>query len=178
MNKNILGILAVLLLSMGILLAGSCALGTTPQTFTTTTGGTIYDSSSGVHTYNDFPLTVSRAGTAYGIVSVTIKGLNHTYAQDLTFSILDPAGEAYALMDQKGSNNDFSGDYTFSDSGSASLLISGGVITPGAYAATTPMDEMAYGSSLNGIWKLRITDNTSSDTGSLTGWEMVLNCTN
>lgn len=177
MNGKKTGVIAALLVSAITLLAGSCNWGTVPVTFTSANGGTIYDSVSGGRTYNDFPLTVSQSGSAYGIVSVTVKGLTHTYAGDLTFSIVDPAGEAYALMNQKGGSADFDGDYIFSDSGNASLLISGGTVTPGNYLAATAMSDMANGVGLNGAWKLRITDNTASDTGSITGWSMVLNCT-
>jgi subtilisin-like proprotein convertase family protein len=164
------------MLSLGaVAILGACSpfQPSVEKSFSGGAGGTIYDS-SGDRTYNDYNLSVTHSGTVYGIKSVTLKGLRHPYASDLTISIVDPSGDPYALIDRKGSSNDYSGDYVFADGGNAGLLVSDGLIVPGAYAADTSMAQMAYDVSLKGDWKLRITDSTASDSGSLTGWEMVL----
>jgi hypothetical protein len=143
-------------------------------TFTGGAGGLIPDGSFTTPVQTDFPLTVTTVGTAWGLSSVTIKGLTHTSASDLTISIVDPKGGVYALEAKRGSGNNYNGDYIFSDSGAAAYSYSSGTVVPDTYAADTKMSEMAYDVTLNGTWNLRITDSFSMDTGSITGWEMVV----
>jgi hypothetical protein len=160
---------------VAFLLASSCSLFMPPVELRATggAGGAIVDS-TGYPSYNDFDLYVGTSGTAMGLKSVTVYGLNHARADDLTISIVDPWGEPYALINRQGGGNRYAGTYTFTGSGSPSLVASGGAILAGSYAADSPMSAMAYLAGLKGTWKLRITDGSAGNSGSITGWEMTL----
>ncbi|MCP4887809.1 MAG: hypothetical protein GY904_14470 [Planctomycetaceae bacterium] len=127
-------------------------------------------------------------------VEVTLTGLNHTWAGDVTATISngtvtstlfarvgDPGGTS-------GDSSAFNGDYTFSDDGNdlwAEAADAGfGVTIPNLdYKASGVNNSQVVlatdfeNQSSAGTWTLFMSDVASGDTGSLTGWGIQLTTT-
>jgi subtilisin-like proprotein convertase family protein len=120
----------------------------------------------------DIPIVVSGAGT---VADINAKfRLNHTFDGDLVISLIAPDGTAAILSNSRGSTgdnfgsgaNDCSGTPVTFDDGAATAIASG--IAP--FASAFRPDELLSifnGHSMNGTWKLRVSDVGSLDVGTL-----------
>ena len=121
-------------------------------------------------------------------IRVTLTGLTHTWAGDLTATLAAPDGTSIPLFARisattaapNGEDSDFGGTYVFDDAFTTSLwTAAGGVgaavsIPAGDYfpsaatnGARVALSEGLKGHGMTGTWTLRITDTVSQDTGSL-----------
>lgn len=129
-------------------------------------------------------------------VVVKLKGLNHTYPDDLDILLVGPGGQKVMLMSDAGSGSDVVNvNLIFDGAASTSLpnssQISSGTYLPTNYASTSgsadpfsaPAPAAPYGASLgafngtspNGAWQLFVKDDSGQDQGSIAnGWELII----
>lgn len=130
------------------------------------------------------------------ITSIEVAGLNHTWSGDLQMTLADPNGVEHLVFlrpgflntSNFGNSGDFTGDYTFVESGGAALPNSSaaGNIAPGTYNQTFDSGGTTWSSGDNGInntplgsitgpqgdWCVKIYDWGGGDTGGFTGWTL------
>ncbi|AKS43190.1 reprolysin-like metallopeptidase [Wenzhouxiangella marina] len=132
----------------------------------------------------DLPKAISASGTptvssvldfAAGgtIVDVDLVGLGitHSYVQDLTVTLSNPAGSSVVLLDQTcGSQNNVA--IGFDDESELSPLSWPCPPTDGlSYQPENPLSALD-GQDSNGIWTLTIDDGANQDGGSLDAWSL------
>lgn len=125
-------------------------------------------------------------------VSVTLQGLSHSWAGDLTVRLTSmTTGRSVTLVERVGRASDvgfgdssnFDSDYTFRDGGAelwaaAAAVPGSGVISQGAYApsgrfnAPTSLQNAFTGQSNGGDWVLTISDAAELDIGTLQSWSI------
>lgn len=125
-------------------------------------------------------------------VSVTLRGLSHAWAGDLTMRLTSmTSGQSVTLVERVGRPSDagfgdssnFDGDYTFRDAGAdlwaaAAALPGSGAIPEGAYApsglfnAPASLQNAFIGQSNGGGWVLTISDAAELEIGSLQSWSI------
>ncbi|GCA69040.1 hypothetical protein MiYa_00562 [Microcystis aeruginosa NIES-2519] len=174
-------------------IAGMTVLPASAVTFTGTgTGFNIPDNNA---TGASSTITVP-TGSNFSItnITVTLNNLTHTYVGDLiatltyvptntTVSLFNRIGRISGL----GDSSNFNGNYSFNDaftgniwsvaaSGNSSFVIpSGNYFPTGAGSGTlVPILTSLGGSQTAGDWRLTISDNGLSDTGSLGSWTLNL----
>jgi subtilisin-like proprotein convertase family protein len=210
---------ALLLLAAG--LAAVAALGlasaASAATFSNNEGITINDGSqfcysfgaaTAVGTAAPYPsvIAVSGLGSSVTDVNVTVRGLSHTWPDDVGLLLVSPTGQSVILMTDSG------GDFTSSVSGinltfddaasgpapdntklkSRTYLPSRGttVATPPADCVAparfpAPAPDSPYGTSLSvfnntnpkGDWKLYVIDDSAIHIGSITSWSLDISTT-
>jgi len=131
------------------------------------------------------------------ILSITLKGLTHTWVGDLIVTLTNPDNVSVDIFRRVGStalaatgdSSNLSGDYKFTTGGASFWTAAAGgtsafVIPVGTYAATTNAFTGVLATSevqtnLNtlitttaGNWTVKITDNAGADTGTFTSWEV------
>ncbi len=173
--------------------------------FATTASAGVYTSIGGAIPENQpsNPLVVPFAVTESGLLgslSLTLTGLNHTWAGDLIATLTAPSGTSADIMRRPtspgsvgtlGDSSNFGGTYRFIDSGSdLGVALAAGdtfyVVPSGDYQASTRMvgttanmpvllNSVFGGTSLQGNWVLRVSDNAGGDTGSLTSALLAVN---
>ena len=110
----------------------------------------------------------------------------HTWVGDLNITLIHKdSGTAVTLVDRPGvpestfgNSDDLNGLYSFQDGFAPLPNASGatGLIDPGTYGLEPGNSLDAFnGLDKFGDWSLVITDNAGGDTGTLFGWEIVLN---
>jgi len=134
------------------------------------------------------------------IKSVTVKGVRHSFPDDIDLLLQSPTGVNVVLMSDAGGGTDATGqNYTFDDA-AASLMADGALNATGTYKPTnfgasdtypapigaitqaTPTLASVTGDP-NGTWNLYITDGFGGDVGLITAWEITFaippttNCT-
>jgi subtilisin-like proprotein convertase family protein len=144
-------------------------------------------------------ITVSGLTGTVTDVNVTVTGLSHTFPDDVGMLLVGPAGQTTILMADTGLNNVLNGvNLTFDDAAAASLpddgqIVSGtykptlGTAIPGSESCSVPTSfpspapASPYGSTLsvfngtdpNGTWSLYVIDDSTSDSGSISGgWSL------
>lgn len=122
---------------------------------------------------------VTTGGTVQGL-TVTLSGLNHTWAGDLIIS-LSNGSSSIDLINRPGFpalsfgySWDLDGTYTFDDAAGQSFEGfgnpgSGSILPSGSYAPEGALSSF-NGGSFAGTWTLSISDNAGGDTGSFNGW--------
>jgi len=148
-----------------------------------------------------YPSTISVSGlpTNAIIKSVTIKGVKHSFPDDIDMLLQSPTGTNVVLMSDVGGGTDATGqNYTFDDAGGAmadAALNGAGTYHPtnigasdtypapiGAVTQASPALSLFTGDP-NGTWNLYIADGFSGDVGSISSWEITFtiptatNCT-
>lgn len=139
-----------------------------------------------------YPLTLNVSGITDPVVDVNVRlrGLSHTWPDDIDIVIVGPQGQAVALMSDVGGSTDII-DVTldFSMEVNSGALPDGGPIVPGTYLPTNvgatdsfpaPAPAGPYGNDLavfygldpNGTWSLYVVDDVGGDIGSLAGWDL------
>lgn len=120
----------------------------------------------------EIPITVATIGTVSDI-NVKIR-LNHTFDADLVLSLIAPDGTSVALANQRGGAgdnygtgaNDCSGVHTVFDDSAAIAIGAGTSPFAGSFRPDLPLSAF-NGKSMNGTWKLRVTDSAALDTGTV-----------
>jgi len=164
------------------------------QTFTNPAALSIPDNANG----SLYPSTITVIGMSGAIskVVVKLKGLNHTYPDDLDILLVSPGGQKVMLMSDAGSGADLVNvNLTFDGVVSTFLpnssQISSGTYLPTNHASTSgstdpfgaPAPAAPYGTSLgafngtspNGTWHLFVKDDSGQDQGSIAnGWELII----
>lgn len=105
-------------------------------------------------------------------VNVTLN-ITHTWDGDLQVELVSPNATTVVLINRRGGSGDnFSG--TILNDQAATAILSG---TPPFAGSYQPDGNLSSFNSENaqGIWTLRITDNETSDTGTLNSWSITLN---
>jgi subtilisin-like proprotein convertase family protein len=171
------------------IICSRCAVNST--TFTNPAAISIPDSG----TATPYPSNIAVAGLTGTItnVTVTIRGLTHSFLNDLEILLVGPAGQNVILMGDVGNGGPgvVNATYTFSDSAAASM--NGSTIPPsGTYKpsnngslenlpAPAPQMPPPYGTALNvfngtnpnGTWQLYVFDDAGGDEGAINnGWEL------
>lgn len=141
-----------------------------------------------------YPSVIPITGMSGSIQKVTVllRGLNHTFPDDLDILLVGPQGQKVMLMSDCGSGTDaVNADLTFDDAASAGLGDSTAVVT-GTYKPTdfetgdtmaAPAPAGPYGVLLsafngtdpNGNWSLYVVDDASGDLGNIAGgWTITI----
>jgi subtilisin-like proprotein convertase family protein len=177
------------------------------ETRTFSTGGTVtipgiapVSTSAGAGA--PYPSTVSVSGLPANAVlkSVTVKGVKHSFPDDIDMLLQSPTGTNVVLMsDVGGSSNATGQNYTFDDAAAALMadaaLNSNGTYRPTNFGASdtypapiglitqaTPTLASFTGDP-NGTWNLFINDGFAGDVGVISSWELTftiptaINCT-
>ena len=135
-------------------------------------------------------VTLSGLGTKVFDVDVTLKGLTHTYPDDLDVLLVGPGGQRTRLMSDVGEFDDVTDvDLTFDDEATDELPDED--ITTGSFKPTD-VEEVDYpdnfdpapaptadtslslfdGTDPNGTWRLYVMDDAGQDLGTLAGWSL------
>lgn len=165
----------------------SFILGGAQRSFANSTRTTIPDNNRAA----PYPSVINVSGLtgAVGKVTVTLKGLSHTYPDDLDILLVGPQGQGVVIMSDAGGGHSFTNiTLTIDDAAAAALSDTGpiqsGAFKPGNYppadAFPAPAPAGPYGSTLaaftgaspNGVWSLYVRDDYLGDIGSLDGWSL------
>ena len=145
-------------------------------------------------------VTVSGLSGTISKVTVSLTGLNHTFPSDVDMLLVGPGGQNLVILsDVIGGTDWVNINYTLDDSAAAIIPSSGapssGTFRPTDYrngnvfppsapqitynkpatAGTSTFASIFNGTSPNGTWSLYVVDDSSGDTGSLTGgWTLNL----
>ena len=162
----------------------------TTQTFTNAAAISIPDSGNG----SPYPSTINVAGMPGTIskVVVKLKGLSHTYPDDLDILLVGPGGQTVLLMSDAGGSADVVNVSLTFESTASTVLPNSSQISSGTYLPTNygtgdsfplPAPSSSSGTSLgvfngtspNGAWRVFVRDDAAQDRGSFAnGWELVI----
>ncbi|MBI5383646.1 MAG: hypothetical protein HZA90_03065 [Verrucomicrobia bacterium] len=141
-----------------------------------------------------YPSTIPVAGFTRPVTKVTVelRGLSHTFPDDLDVLLVGPTGLSAVLMSDVGGGADLTNVNLVFDDAAAFALADAGPTVAGTYrpsdiglgdAFPVPAPALPHGANLsvftgtnpNGDWKLFIQDDAGADTGSLaSGWRLTL----
>ena len=137
-------------------------------------------------------ITVSGMSGATTKVVARLKGLSHTYPDDLDVLLVGPGGQKLLLMSDAGGGGNLTGLTFVFDSAAAGTLanssqLAAGTFRPSNYGTgdtfAAPAPAGPYASTLttfnggnpNGLWTLYVVDDGSGDSGTLSGgWELTI----
>ncbi|RPH92849.1 hypothetical protein EHM69_11850, partial [candidate division KSB1 bacterium] len=115
-------------------------------------------------------ITVSGLPTALTDVEVEIDSLMHTYDGDLHIYLQGPTGLRVLLSNDNGSSSENYLHTRFSDA-ATTLITAGSAPFTGTYKPEEALS--AYdGTDPNGIWTLRISDDSGGDSGAVFSWRI------
>ena len=151
------------------------------------------------HAASPYPSTVAASGLPSGItdVNVVLKGLTHTYPDDIDMLLVGPSGQRAMVMSDVGGSTSVSGLDVTIDAQAASLLPDDGPLVSGSFQPTNvdagdampapAPDPGTAGSALsvfngtnpNGTWQLYVSDGAGDDDGVLSGgWSLQITTVN
>ena len=138
-----------------------------------------------------YPSTVAVSGLPANAVvkSVTVKGVRHSFPDDIDMLLQSPTGINVVLMSDAGGGTDATGqNYTFDDAASGTMadgaLNATGTYKPTNYGASdtypAPIGSVtqatptlgSFTGDPNGTWNLYIADGFSGDIGQIVSWEI------
>jgi subtilisin-like proprotein convertase family protein len=145
-------------------------------------------------TANPYPSTIKVSGfktAKVKDVNVVLRGLNHTFPDNIDIALVAPDGSSTVLMSDSGGGTDAVGvTLTLDDQASAALTDSGALVTgsfrPANFGAADNFPSIAIaptsanlgalkGGSPNGEWRLFVVDDAAMNTGSISGgWDLIL----
>jgi subtilisin-like proprotein convertase family protein len=177
-----------------IVMMGMLATGLQAATFANTNAITVPSSGPA----SPYPSTIVVAGLTGEVVRVvvTVSNISHTFPDDLDVLLTGPGGQNVLLISDAGGGNDVTNvTLTFSDASSNSVSDSGQIVSGtydptnyiGADPFTNPAPAGPYGAALavfngtnpNGAWNLFVFDDTTGDTGRISGgWSLTITATN
>jgi len=115
--------------------------------------------------------TLNVSGMSGFITDLNVElDINHSFDGDLEVYLVAPTGQEVELFtDVGGSSDNFTG--TVLDNEASTSIVSGSAPFTGSY---TPEGDLSsiYGINPNGAWKLKVTDDSSIDTGTLNSWKL------
>ncbi|MGH9842046.1 MAG: putative Ig domain-containing protein, partial [Blastocatellia bacterium] len=105
--------------------------------------------------------------------------LNHNYDGDLEIFLISPDGAMVELSTRNGGSgsnygsgaNDCTGTFTVFDDSATASITSGAAPFTGTFKPESPLAAL-NGKPVAGIWKLRITDGISGDSGTFGCWQL------
>lgn len=184
----------------GLLGMALCATATANTFSVSGPGGAIPDCTLAPGVWNaapTWPVLTSNVSVLFPVTNITavkLQGLNHTFRGDIMAFLTDPGGTRYNVIVRPGftgansgdGGNYNLGDYTFVETGGASIAQGATNIAPGTYNQylntgagqwtsgtyvinNTPLSGI---SGAAGTWSLTLVDWWSADTGSITGWTL------
>src|SRR6185503_2364926 len=145
---------------------------------------------SGIGSLYPSRISVASLPTNPSKVTVTLKGLSHSWPDDLDVLLVGPSGQKALLMSDAGAGNDINNATLTFDDAAASNLPDSSAIGSGTYKPTdfvtgdafpSPAPAGPYGTALsifnglnpNGTWSLYVLDDEAGDSGSLAGgWSL------
>jgi subtilisin-like proprotein convertase family protein len=180
---------------------------TSTETRTFSTGGTVTipgvaPGSTSAGAGAPYPTTVSVSGLPANAIlkSVTVKGVKHSFPDDIDILLQSPTGTNVVLMSDAGGSTDATGqNYTFDDA-AAGLMADGALNATGTYKPTNYGASDTYPAPIgaitqatptlasftgdpNGTWNLYVADGFGGDIGVFSSWELTFtiptatNCT-
>jgi subtilisin-like proprotein convertase family protein len=143
-------------------------------------------------------IDVSGLSTCIQDVNLTLKGINHTFADDVDVLVVGPQGQSALVMSDVGGRTGFSGDIALDDEatgylpdsdpitagtykptqGTASLVAGEGYPAPADFLSPAPAGpydtqlSVFDGTDPNGTWYLYVLDDTPEDGGNINGWSL------
>jgi subtilisin-like proprotein convertase family protein len=135
-----------------------------------------------IHRSFDVPKDLLDPGTVYSLLTVadsfTIDDIDvklsitHTYDADLNVYLVAPDGtEVKLFTDVGGSGDNFEG--TILDQEATTRIVDGYAPFAGRYKPQGDLSVL-YGKSTKGTWKLKVTDDSSPDRGTLQSWSLTM----
>ncbi len=141
-----------------------------------------------------YPSTITVAGLAHPVTKVTVvlRGLTHTYPDDIDAMLVGPGGQSVVLLSDAGGGADVNNLTLTLDDASVLTLPDSDPLVAGTYRPTdyvpgdsfaAPAPPLPHGANLavfngtdpNGDWKLFIVDDAGGDIGSLaSGWTLTI----
>ena len=149
-------------------------------------------------TATPYPSQIAVSGLASSVsdVDVTLTGLSHTFADDVSVLLVGPEGQKTILMADTGGSSRLVGvNLTFDDAASGTVPDTGqissgtyqptlgiqnsscifpasfpGLAPPGPYGS--PSLSVFDGTNPNGSWQLYVIDDAIGDVGSISGWSL------
>ncbi|MBP3957990.1 S8 family serine peptidase [Gemmata sp. G18] len=155
-----------------------------------TAAGTLVLNVTKTYSATGLPLAIRDYLTTTSTITITdaiqISDLNvkvnltHTYDSDLVITLTAPtvngvAGKTVTLFNRRGGSGDNLTNTTFDDE-AAVALASAAAPFNGTFRADALLSAFD-GSNVQGVWTLKVTDMAAYDTGSLTGWSLVVSGT-
>jgi subtilisin-like proprotein convertase family protein len=134
------------------------------------------------------PIVVSGVATFTTQVTIDLKGVRHTYGQDIDVLLVGPSGQKALVMSDVGGTAQFTGVNVTLDDTAANPISISGLLTSGTFKPTNagasdqfPAPAPAPGTSTvlsvfngldgNGTWNLYVVDDASGDIGAMvSGW--------
>ena len=149
---------------------------------------------------NPYPSVINVSGVTGAVSKVTVKlkGLNHTFPDDIDVLLVGPGGQKMMLMSDAGGTNDFVNTTLTFDDAAANSLSDSGANPTGTYKPTNfgtgdtfpstgappppagpypdPQLLSAFnGTNPNGAWRLYVADDVGGDVGNMSGgWELTV----
>ena len=166
--------------------ANSCGVGTPAAPYLIKTGGIVCNPVSTAVSVI-IPTTISTrtstisvpSGNAVAGLKVVDFNLQHTYIEDITATLISPAGTRVTLFAAKcgSAAGSYSGNFKFNfDDAAASQLTCPPPITTGIFFQPEQPLSALNGQTSTGNWTLEIFDEFAQDGGLLSGWGLSL-CT-
>jgi subtilisin family serine protease/subtilisin-like proprotein convertase family protein len=116
-------------------------------------------------------LPISGNGGTVSSVRVTIN-ITHTWLADLDIALISPTGTRVVLVADQGSDGNNYTNTVFDDGAAATVPTSAtGAPFTGSYRPNSPLSAVG-GQAIDGTWKLEVTDDAGSDTGTLNSWSL------
>ncbi len=187
-RAQLIGIIAVLIIVLALPVEAAAT------TFSNTAAISI-PSGPGPASPNPSIITVTGITGSITKVTVTLNGLSHTFPDDISVMVVAPGLQGVVLMSNAGGDSDLTNvDLTFDDAAGASLPENGS-ISSGTYKPSYYNSAMFYSirpfptpistnlglfnglsdTSVNGDWKLYISDDSAANSGSISGgWSLTL----
>jgi subtilisin-like proprotein convertase family protein len=165
------------------------------ENFVNSTAIVVPGTGTGPGTGSPYPSNITVAGFAGRVakVTVTLKGITHTFPDDIDVLLVGPSGVNVMLMSDVGGDADFVGGTLTLDSSASTSLPDVGPLTSGTFLPTNvvtnenlppPAPAGPYttttlaafnGFNPNGTWSLYVFDDASSDAGNIAnGWELAI----
>jgi subtilisin-like proprotein convertase family protein len=120
--------------------------------------------------------SVTNVADTYPITDVDVGvSITHSYDGDVIISLIPPGGAPLVLVNRRGVGGDNFTNTVFDDSAAGSIT-SGTPPYTGSFRPETALTGL-NGTSSNGTWTLRVSDNANLDTGTLTAWFVRLSTT-
>ncbi len=117
-------------------------------------------------------LSVLNSYSSLTDVNVTIGSIIHTWDADLDIILVHPDATVVELSTDNGGSGDNYTNTVFDDE-AATLITAGAAPFSGSFRPEGSLATLD-GKAANGTWRLRVTDDTGDDTGTLQAWSVTL----
>lgn len=144
-----------------------------------------FDNTNAAYPSTNVPLPVVDAGTMFSNLNISGVGtitnvrvqlnITHTWNSDLDLFLISPAGTRIELSTDNGGSGDNYTNTIFDDAAATSIT-TGTAPFSGSFRPEQPLATL-NGQDGNGLWRLEVTDDLGSFTGTLNSWSVLLNST-